>query len=193
MRVFLAGASGVIGVRLVSLLAKAGHCVGAMTRSPEKVDRLQQLGCEPIVCDVFDREALDEAVRDFGPDVVMHQLTDLPDDFESVPAFRERNDRIRSEGTRNLLGAAHAASTKLFIAQSIAWEQSTEAARRVVMNHEQMVLDARGVVVRYGQFYGPGTFYTADPPPPPRIGIESAALRTMTILEARSGIVVISE
>jgi nucleoside-diphosphate-sugar epimerase len=165
MRVFLAGASGVIGARLVPLLADAGHCVAGMTRSPKKVDDLRKLGCKPIVCDVFDREHLDDAVRGFGPDLVMHQLTDLPDDIDALPGFRTRNDRMRSEGTRNLVDAARASNAGRVIAQSIAWEQPTEAGRRVVLSHEEMVLDTGGVVVRYGQFYGPGTFYPAGLPP----------------------------
>jgi nucleoside-diphosphate-sugar epimerase len=193
MRVFLAGASGVIGVRLVPLLASAGHVVGAMTRSPEKVDRLRQLGGEPIVCDVFDRDELDEGVRGFRPDVVMHQLTDLPDDRGALPDFSERNDRIRSEGTRNLVGAAQAAGVSRFIAQSIAWQQPTESRRLVIETHERMVLEADGVVVRYGQFYGAGTFYPDERPPQPRIEIESAAVRTVAILEVPTGIVIISE
>jgi hypothetical protein len=80
LRIFLAGASGVLGQRLIPRLVQAGHVVGGLTRSPSKTELLNRLGAEPIVCDVFDREALIQAVRDFKPDVVLNELTDLPDD-----------------------------------------------------------------------------------------------------------------
>src|SRR5258705_13840707 len=83
MRIYFAGASGVIGSRLVPLLLGAGHTVGAMTRSAEKADGLAAIGAQPIVCDVFDRPALTSAVRAFSPDVLLHELTDLPDDLET--------------------------------------------------------------------------------------------------------------
>src|SRR5215510_9359149 len=84
MRVFLAGASGVIGERLIPLLVQAGHVVGGMTRSPGKTELLSRLGAEPILCDVFDREALIQAVRDFKPDVILNELTDLPDEVTRI-------------------------------------------------------------------------------------------------------------
>ena len=104
-RIYLAGASGVIGSRLVPLLVDAGYTVGAMTRSSEKAARLASLGAEPIVCDVFDRGALTTAVRSFSPDLVLHELTDLPDAVEDLPKARLLNARIRVEGTRNLIDA----------------------------------------------------------------------------------------
>lgn len=122
MRIFIAGASGVIGVRLIPLLVGAGHVVAGMTRSPGKADRLRELNAEPVVCDVFDAEALMSAVAAFHPEVVFHQLTDLPDDVREISQFRERNDRMRSEGTRNLIAAAAAAQARRVIAQSISWE-----------------------------------------------------------------------
>src|SRR3954451_10788851 len=91
LRIFLAGASGVIGQRLIPRLVEAGHVVGGMTRSPSKTQLLSDLGAEPIVCDVFDREALIKAVGDFGPDVVLNQLTDLPDDAAEIAQFTELN------------------------------------------------------------------------------------------------------
>ena len=104
-RIYLAGASGVIGIRLVPLLVAAGHAVGAMTRSSEKAGRLAALGAEPIVCDVFDRAALTLAVHEFSPDLVLHELTDLPDAVEDLPKARLLNARIRVEGTANLIHA----------------------------------------------------------------------------------------
>ena len=80
MRIFIAGASGVIGVRLIPLLAGEGHVVAGMTRSAAKADLLRELGALPVVCDVFDAEALTRALTAFGPVVVFHQLTDLRDD-----------------------------------------------------------------------------------------------------------------
>jgi hypothetical protein len=85
MRIFLAGASGVIGVRLIPLLVANGHVVGGMTRSPNKVKGLEQLGAEPIVCDVYDARTLFNAVKTFRPELLMHQLTDLPDSADQIP------------------------------------------------------------------------------------------------------------
>src|SRR5437764_8818735 len=121
MRIFLAGASGVIGLRLVPLLVAAGHEVVGMTRSADKAERLRKLGAEPAVCDVYHREQLLEVVTAARPDLVMHQLTDLPDRLEQLGEYRDRNNRIRTEGTRNLLDAAGAADSRRFVAQSIAW------------------------------------------------------------------------
>ena len=100
MRVFLAGASGVIGVQLIPRLVDAGYVVGGMTRSSRKMDLLDDLGAEAILCDVFDREALIQAVRRFEPDVILDELTDLPDDVTQIGALAERNARIRTEGTQ---------------------------------------------------------------------------------------------
>ena len=100
MRVFLAGASGVIGQRLIPRLLDAGHVVGGMTRSPEKVEMLGDLGAEPVLCDVFDREGFIQAVCDFKPDVVVNELTDLPDDVTRIGELAELNARVRTEGRR---------------------------------------------------------------------------------------------
>ena len=108
-RVFLAGGSGVIGVRLIPLLVGAGHVVAGMTRSAGKADALRSLGAEPVVCDVFDAASLREAMLAFRPDIVLHQLTDLPDDRARIPELGAANNRMRREGTANLLAAAGAA------------------------------------------------------------------------------------
>jgi uncharacterized protein YbjT (DUF2867 family) len=100
MRIFLAGASGVIGQRLIPRLVQAGHVVGGLTRSPSKTELLSHLGAEPILCDVFDREALIQAVRDFKPDVILNELTDLPDDVAQISKHAGLNARIRTEGNR---------------------------------------------------------------------------------------------
>ena len=192
MRIFLAGATGVIGVRLVPLLTAAGHQVAGMTRWPEKVASLSALGADPVVCDVYDADGLRAVVTAFGPDLVMHQLTDLPDSAAQLQELSSRNDRMRTEGTRNLLAAARAAGVERFLAQSIAWELPPGRGASV-HEHEQAVLDAGGVVVRYGQLYGPGTYYETDPPDPPRIHIDAAAARTVPLLDAPPGIVELVE
>jgi nucleoside-diphosphate-sugar epimerase len=192
MRIFLAGASGVIGVRLVPLLVAAGHEVAGMTRSPEKLDGLKALGAEPVLCDVYDADALRTAVVRFGPDVVMHQLTDLPDTAAKIPDFGARNDRIRREGTRNLLAAAAVAGAERILAQSIAWEQPGNRGV-TTREFENSVLNAAGVVIRYGQLYGPGTYFETQKPSPPRIQIDEAARRTLPILDSPPGIVEVVE
>ena len=189
---FVAGASGVISTRLLPLLAEAGHEVAGMTRSPEKAPLIEERGGTPVVCDVFDPPALRAALVDFRPDAVVDELTDLPDERERLHEFEAANDRMRREGTRNLLDAAAAAKAPRFVAQSIAWELPDERGGAVA-ELEQMVLDAGGVVVRYGQLYGPGTFYESDCPDPPRVHVDDAAERTADLLEARSGVVTVTD
>ena len=130
VRVFVAGASGVLGARLVPLLIADGHDVAAMTRSPQKADALARTGAHPVVCDVFDQRRLDEVIADFAPAVVMHQLTDLPDDREKIPEHGAAHARIRIEGTDNLIRAAQSAGTEKVIAQSVAWERCSRRVRR---------------------------------------------------------------
>ena len=191
LRIFLAGATGVIGIRLLPLLLAEGHTVAGMTRSPEKIDQLRALGADPVVCDVFDAAALTKAVTTFRPDAVIHQLTDLPDHIDQLSKFAPRNDRIRTEGTRNLVAAAKAADARHLLAQSIAWRPAGRG--EIVDQHERQVLDARGVVIRYGQLYGPGTFYEDQLPLPPRIHVDAAAQATPPLIHARSGVVVLTE
>jgi len=190
--VFLAGASGAIGRQLVPLLVAAGHEVSGTTRSPGKAEMLRELGAEPVVVDVYEQEALTEAVVAFEPDLVMHQLTDLPPDPAEISAKGAANARVRTEGTRNLLTAAQAAGAPRFLAQSIAWRLPGDA-HAPVEEHERMVLDAGGVVARYGRFSGPGTYHEDDLPEPPRINVIEAARRTLPLLEAPNGIVTIAE
>jgi nucleoside-diphosphate-sugar epimerase len=187
-RIFLAGASGVLGRLLVPLLVDAGHTVAGMTRTPAKADDLRAMGAEPVVCDVYNLPALTAAVTEFRPELVLHQLTDLPDDPSRRAEFSHANDRMRREGTRNLLAAARSAGCDRFLAQSIAWQLPGDRGRAVA-EHERAVLDADGVVIRYGQFYGPDTFYPAEPPPPPRVRVDHAAHRTLALLDQPTGIV----
>ena len=191
MRIFLAGATGLIGERLVPLLVAGGHAVAGMTRSPGKADALRALGAEPVVCDVFDPAALRVAAVAFRPDAVLHELTDLPDDAALLPEFAAPNARIRREGTRNLLEAARAAGARRFLAQSVAWQLPGDAGAAVA-ELEQAVLAAHGVVLRYGQFYGPGTYHE-QAPSPPRVHVDEAARRTVEALAAPSGVLTIVE
>jgi nucleoside-diphosphate-sugar epimerase len=180
MRVFLAGASGAIGRRLVPLLIGDGHAVTGMTRSADSAKELERAGAAPAVVDVFDAQALNAAVRAARPDVVMHQLTDLPRQFDEarIVASYANNARIRTEGTRNLLAAALAAAARRFIVQSIAFAYApggephpetdplnlADPNRAVTVkgaaDMEQQVLSAGidAIVLRYGLFYGPGTW-----------------------------------
>ena len=190
-RIYLAGASGVIGSRLVPLLVDAGYTVGAMTRSSEKAARLASLGTEPIVCDVFDRGALTTAVRSFSPDLVLHELTDLPDAVEDLPKAGLLNARIRVEGTRNLIDAMNGLDEPKIVAQSIAWTPDPGPGADAVTSLEQAVLAANGVVLRYGAFYGPGTYYEGELPAAPRVHIDTAAARTLEALDAPSGILTV--
>ena len=192
MRIFLAGATGVIGVRLVPLLVDAGHDVAGMTRSPGKAGLLKELGAEPVVCDVFEAERLREAVTAFRPSVVMHQLTDLPDDPARIAETTAVNARIRREGTSNLLAAARAGGAPEFIAQSVAWQLSGEGGASIA-DHESLVLARGGVVLRYGRFYGPGTYYERNLPEHPRVHVDDAARRTVAALGSEPGIVTIAD
>ncbi len=173
MKILLAGAAGVIGKRLVPLLVAAGHEVIGTTRSQEKSQLLHQLGATSVIVDVFDRAGLATMMREVQPDVVIHQLTDL-----SVRDLTA-NTRIRKEGTRNLVDAARAIGVQHFIAQSIAWAYApgdgpadetvpldikAPAPRSVTIEGVQALEQAtteleRGIVLRYGLFYGPGTWY----------------------------------
>lgn len=191
MRIFLAGASGVIGRHLLPLLVEQGHVVGAMTRSAGKAGLLRELGGEPIVCDVFDRDGLFPAVRSFAPDLVLDELTDLPDDAADLPAGALLNARMRVEGTRNLVDAASAVGPLRIVAQSVAWQMQPGPGLDAVRTLEQTVLAAGGVVLRYGQFYGAGTYYPGEPPTEPRVEIGSAAAQTVEHLGAASGTITI--
>jgi hypothetical protein len=128
-------------------------------------------------------------VTAFAPDIVFHQLTDLPDDAADIPAFSDRNNRIRGEGTRNLLLAA--ASVRPVIAQSVSWGLPGESGRAAIAQHERAVLQAGGVVIRYGQLYGPGTYYETDPPEPPRVHVDDAARQTVPAIGVPGGVTMV--
>jgi nucleoside-diphosphate-sugar epimerase len=187
MRVFVAGATGLIGTRLVRLLLGAGHEVSAIARTEEKAEQLRELGAGVAVTDVYDAELLRGAMALGEPEVVMHMLTVLPDRLRSRDVAQQfmENDRMRVDGTRGLVDAAAAVGARRMVAQSIAfaydpvgdwvkdegaplfldaptpWGSSVGAVAEL----ERQVLEARGmdgVVLRYGQLYGPGTWYDPD-------------------------------
>jgi 2-alkyl-3-oxoalkanoate reductase len=183
VRVFVAGASGAIGRRLIPKLVSGGHEVTGMTRSQERVDAIRAAGADAVVCDALDAAAVSAAISAAAPEVVVHQLTALPHRFE--PRSRdlyEATNRVRSEGTSNLLGAARAAGARRMVCQSIAFAYAPRGeglhdeadplfldapvpfgeATRAVEQMERMVLGVEGIeglVLRYGWFYGPGTYY----------------------------------
>ena len=198
-KAFVAGASGAIGEVLCRLLLQDGWEVAGTTRSPERAARLRSLGVVPVVLDVFDREALIDAAVAAGPEVVVHQLTDLPKQAspDSRAAARPRNARIREVGTDNLGAAALASGPRRIVAQSIAFayapgpqpyaeEAPLDAATYAsVIKLEQLVLGSglEGVVLRYGRLYGPNT-WTAVPPAHGPVHVEAAAdaaRRAMTL------------
>jgi nucleoside-diphosphate-sugar epimerase len=196
MRVFLAGAGGVIGRRLTPLLVKMGHQVAGTTRSADNAGAMRAMGAEPGVVDVFDAEALKRAVAAAKPDAVIHQLTDLAYGPTS-PHYQEslkRNARIRVEGTPNLAAAAKAAGVRRLIAQSIAFIYAQGPGARVetdpmapaegalastipaVKALEDAVLAMpEGIVLRYGYFYGPGTWSPDGPGRRPCVNLDAAA------------------
>jgi nucleoside-diphosphate-sugar epimerase len=211
MRIFLAGATGAIGKRLVPLLLDAGHHVVGTTRSTTKADALRTVGVEPVVVDVFDRPALSRAVCAARPDIVLHQLTDLPPGLDPVRMAEgtRRNARMRREGTGNLVAAALAAGVHRLVAQSIAWmyalgpephrevdplDMHAAGARGVtaegVTALERLTIASPsidGVVLRYGHLYGTGT--GADAAEIPSLHVDAAASAALLAIEkARRGI-----
>jgi len=175
------------------MLVQAGHVVGGLTRSASKAESLRQNGAEPVIGDVFDREALIQAVRDFKPQVILNELTDLPDDAAQIPQYAERNARIRTEGNQNLIEAARQSGSPKILAQSVAWPLSNETAAAAIAELERAVLAEGGVILRYGMFHGPGTFYPQQPTVEPRVHIDRAAEQTVAALTAPTGIVVITD
>jgi uncharacterized protein YbjT (DUF2867 family) len=191
MRIFLAGASGVLGQQLVPRLIDAGHVVAGMTRSASKTDLLTRLGAQPRLGDVFDRDALIHTVCEFQPEVILNELTDLPDDVTKIGDHAQLNARIRTEGNQNLLDAARACGSPKYFAQTVAWQLPDGPDARAVAELERSVLAAGGVVLSYGQFYGPGTYNEGEIPAEPRVQIERAAQRTVEALGEPSGVITI--
>jgi nucleoside-diphosphate-sugar epimerase len=185
MRIFLAGATGVIGRALVPILLAAGHEVTGMTRSPARASALRAAGAEAAIADALDAEAVERALAAARPEAVIHQLTSIPPRIN--PRTQERdfelNDRLRTEGTRILVAAAQQAGASKIVAQSIAFmyepgqpgtlhgeqdplvREAPASFRRsaaAVKSLEHTVLEAGGVALRYGYFYGPGSSISGE-------------------------------
>lgn len=214
--IFLAGASGAIGRRLAPLLVADGWRVIGTTRSADKAPLLRAMGVEPVVVDVFDAAALRGIVADARPEVVIHQLTDLPYALEAskMGDALARNARLRDEGTRNLVAAAVRAGARRLIAQSIGFiyaEGRTPHREQDpllpetdpvyggtvtgVLSLERQVLEAplEGVVLRYGLFYGPGTGFDAPVAPGP-VHVDAAAKAAQfAITRAQPGVYNVAE
>jgi nucleoside-diphosphate-sugar epimerase len=188
MKVFVAGATGALGKQLVPLLVGNGHDVVGMTRTEAKRDQLRHLGAQPVVADALDADAVGRAVGETQPDVIVHQLTAIPPKINMRRFAREfaLTNRLRTDGTDHLLSAGRAAGVTRFVAQSNAsvyartggpikredapvdddpapeMRQGVAALRHL----EAAVTGAqwtKGIVLRYGWFYGPGTSIAVNP------------------------------
>jgi nucleoside-diphosphate-sugar epimerase len=216
MRIFLAGATGVVGRRVASLLRHAGHEVTGTTRTATKIPLLRDLGVVPAVVDVFDAGALAAAVVAARPEIVIHQLTDLPSapGTPGYSAAQDANRRLRIEGTRNLMQAARTAGVRRAIAQSIAFIYTSGEGMRdeddpldleasgvrqltvqgiVALEHEVLATAGiDGVALRYGYFYGPDTWYGL-PPKPPSVHVDAATYAAVLAVSKGGGIYNIAE
>jgi nucleoside-diphosphate-sugar epimerase len=197
-KVFVAGASGVIGRTLCKLLVKDGWKVYGTTRSESKIEILKELGVEPIVVDVYDEKKLEEIIVSIKPELVMHQLTDLPAGLnpDKMEEALVSNAKLRELGTKNLVSASIKAGVKKMIAQSIAfvYEPSTlphteESAllnfedpiygtsSKAVASLEEQVLNApfTGIVLRNGLLYGDGTGFDKAVDYVPAVHVDAAS------------------
>ena len=186
MKIFVAGGTGAIGRPLIAELLARGHAPVVLTRSPEKAHALMEQGIEPAIADVFDADVVKAVVRRAEPEVVIEQLTALPRTYtrESMNAAAVLNNRIRLEGGANVLAAAHAAGVRRYLRQSVAFDAipgpgladedaplafdaspAIAAGAREVADLEHRLLGNRnveGIALRYGFFYGPGTWFNPD-------------------------------
>lgn len=209
-KVFVAGASGVIGKALLKLLVASDYSVYGATRRAEKVKDIEATGATAVVVDVYDAELLNEELVRIQPWAVIHQLTDLPRGLspELMAKAVENNARIRTEGTRNLVAAARAAGATRLIAQSIAWayrpgdtpyletcplDVEAQGSRGIsvggVAALEKQVLSEptlNGTVLRYGQLYGPDTG-TDEPTGTSPVHVEAAARAALLALQTEQG------
>ena len=185
MKILVAGATGAIGRPLIAQLLAKGHDVVALTRSLEK-SRTLAAGVSPAIADVFDANAVKDAVIRIQPDVVIEQLTAYPKTYtrESMSAAAALNTRIRLEGGANVLAAAQAAGVRRYLRQSIAFwgvpgtgladeetplaleaSPAVAADARIVTELERRLLETpnlEGIALRYGFFYGSGTWFAPD-------------------------------
>ena len=209
MNIFLAGATGAIGLASLRILVSRGHRVFAMTRRPDRTEDLSAAGAVAVVADVFDPEMLRAAVRAAKPDAVLHQLTDLArlrEPGKLAEALR-RNAEVRKTGTAHLVAAALSAGVERMVAQSIGWmyrpgkephgEEDPLDLRASgirgttvegVATLERLVLDTpglQGCVLRYGRIYGPGTGNRDASGLELPVHVEAAAWAAVLALEKR--------
>ena len=206
-KIFLAGATGAVGRRMLPLLRAAGYEVTGTTRVASKAEELRAAGIIPAVVDVFDAAALKAAVAAARPEVIVHQLTDLPHGLkaELMAEGLIRNARLRVEGTRNLVDAALGTGARRFIAQSIAFvyapggephdesdplmspaEEPWRSSMEGVVTLERLASSTPGldgIVLRYGMFYGPGTGFEVAPGKP-AVHVDAAAKAAMLAIES---------
>ncbi|MDA1679552.1 NAD-dependent epimerase/dehydratase family protein [Bacillus cereus group sp. TH152-1LC] len=176
MKIFVAGATGVIGRSLLPRLIKEGHTVFAMIRNESQIEAMKKIGAIPVIADIFNRHAVLSVLNKTTPDVLIHQLTSLS--TWNV----EDNAKIRIEGTRNLVDAAKNVEVKRIIAQSISWayeagdtlatekdllDIAAPIPRQVTINGilklEEAVSELpEAVILRYGTLYGPDTWYAEN-------------------------------
>lgn len=183
MKVFIAGATGAVGRPLCRQLIERGHEVVGMTRSPDRADELEASGVNAVVADALDPDAVAAALASARPGAVASQLTDLPSEMIDAEQKYPDNDRARLEGTANLLAGARECGARRFIAQSLAFAYHPDGGPRPATENERLYADApepfgasarglvrmesevceaegiAGVVLRYGFFYGPGTWF----------------------------------
>ena len=186
MKFFIAGGTGALGRPILEQLLAKDHTIVALTRSPEQAPALVERGIEPAIADVFDPDALKAVLSRVQPEVVIETLTALPRSYtpEAMSAAAPFNTRIRLEGGANVLAAARAAGVRRYLRQSIAFwavpgpgladeetplafdaSPAVAADARVVTELEHRLLensDIEGIALRYGFFYGPGTWFNAD-------------------------------
>ena len=215
MNILVAGATGVIGRPLLKLLHEAGHTVTGTTRSAEKIAGIEALGARGMVADAFDVDALYAAMVTTRAGVVIHQLTDLPDvsDPAKMDEARQKNARLRIEGTRNLMAAATAANVWRVVAQSIAFvyapgrkpyregdpldgSQGQRVTVAGVKALEDAILNAPGIdgiVLRYGRLYGPGTWFDQPRGPGPLTADAAAQAALLAVMRGAPGIYNVAE
>ncbi len=214
-KIFVAGASGAIGRRFCRLLVNDGWSVIGTTRSPEKAQMLRDIGVEPVIVDVFNEPRLLEVVRQAEPEIVVHQLTDLPPALDPTKMAEAlvRNARLRKIGTRNLVAAAAVAGVKRMVAQSLAFvyapgplpyredaplnldDPGFGETARAVASLEQQVLAAplTGIVLRYGKLYGPGTGFDLPPSDGPLHVDDAADAARRALTRGEAGVYNIAE
>jgi nucleoside-diphosphate-sugar epimerase len=200
--IFLAGATGAIGQRLVPLLLGAGYTVHGLTRSAEKAAALERSGVRAIVGDVYDAAALTATLKRIEPEIVVHQLTDLPASHAGGLSDEAlaRNARIRVEGTQHLVDAALASGASYIVAQSLI--SIYAAGREPHVETDELDTDTRGSVIalerlalesvpmlgsalRFGMLYGPATWY-AEPFGASPVHVDAAANATLLAIERRA-------